>query len=682
MSSRTNLAQIGITSVTTMLGNMMSNSAIDAWQHSKTDSEYYYNSVQVYQQIRKFTSDLSLVEYEIAVTILDEDSFVISSKGTNTKERYFRTETSLDEQQQAYIFEYFKQNKGSLVLPVYFENNLSEIYYIVKRISNDRDLLYIVKLPYHILFGNKHDQEFILFDSSQPLAYSSNASRDMEAFERIFKAFVERESPARGEVSFEFQNKIISVDNFNNIGWSILYINKGFGINTVQVLLYILFFILLLLLALLLSHFITANLYRPIKSVISEIATEPSDKQLDEFNLLTQNTSKIKILSEQLQTVLNENEALVAQRYYRDLLFGVSANPELYKDCQIEECNYCVAVIEFQTYEGESTENAIFLLKNNIYAYTQEQGNMYYISTGYYSCAVILRAGTLLEAREAVLKIINPLNESIELKASISDIHPGTENIKLCYKEALQILEYKYLYDKSKILTMQQITSLDLTTYHYPLITENRLIQCVIEGKEEGIDIFKELVSENIQHRNLSPGTLKNFIFALIGTLSRIFQELKTSPLQLMGEDIHFSALYEMWNSATIILQLENIIKDIIEAVNAKSNRTGDELLHQMLDYIHENYSKDIMLIDLADKFNISIKYCSALFKKLKDDNFKNYLNKYRIERAQEFIKHHPDIKITELSKMVGFNSSNSFIRVFSRYTGITPKTFAEKVTE
>ena len=86
------------------------------------------------------------------------------------------------------------------------------------------------------------------------------------------------------------------------------------------------------------------------------------------------------------------------------------------------------------------------------------------------------------------------------------------------------------------------------------------------------------------------------------------------------------------------------------------------------------------MLNDKADELGISEKYCSNLYKKISDDNFKNFLNKYRIERAKEIIMKNNNIKITDLSTMVGFNSSNTFIRVFSKYTGTTPKTFANQL--
>lgn len=47
---------------------------------------------------------------------------------------------------------------------------------------------------------------------------------------------------------------------------------------------------------------------------------------------------------------------------------------------------------------------------------------------------------------------------------------------------------------------------------------------------------------------------------------------------------------------------------------------------------------------------------------------------------AKEILRDDPSIKIVDLSAMVGFNSSNSFIRVFSKYEGITPGAYVDRI--
>ena len=58
--------------------------------------------------------------------------------------------------------------------------------------------------------------------------------------------------------------------------------------------------------------------------------------------------------------------------------------------------------------------------------------------------------------------------------------------------------------------------------YSYPLQTEKRLIQCVLDGKEEALDIFDDVIRENIANKDLSRENLQNLIYAFIGTISRI----------------------------------------------------------------------------------------------------------------------------------------------------------------
>ena len=101
-----------------------------------------------------------------------------------------------------------------------------------------------------------------------------------------------------------------------------------------------------------------------------------------------------------------------------------------------------------------------------------------------------------------------------------------------------------------------------------------------------------------------------------------------------------------------------------------------------MRKYIHEHYSEPIMLIDLSEEFNLTPKYCSEVFNRFSGDNFKNYLNRYRINMAQKIITEDPDVRIAELASRVGFSSSNTFIRVFDRYMGVTPKQYADSVKE
>ena len=128
------------------------------------------------------------------------------------------------------------------------------------------------------------------------------------------------------------------------------------------------------------------------------------------------------------------------------------------------------------------------------------------------------------------------------------------------------------------------------------------------KAKREALQIFDQLIRTNLADKTLSIESIQSFVYVLIGTLGRVFQELKTSPEALLKEDLNFKYLYEHWNDSVTITTLRHAIQDILTAVNCRGETNDEKLLNEMIHYIHTNYTDDIMLNDMADQFNISPK--------------------------------------------------------------------------
>lgn len=677
--TKANNSDFAINVITKNLSEFTRTPELKEWVTTKNSSTYYYNSLRIYTNLKKLSTNLSLIDYDMAVTILDDSSSVISQVGTFTKDIYFETETSLTSDQVDYIFHYFKYNSAPLTLPSYKDDKLDSIYYMVKQSYDDSAMLFLVKIPYKTLFGKDYDQSFMIHDGHKVIGVNNINDSQEELTEYLVSNLEQVDNIT---TPYYLQDLIVFSYSLNETGWKIAYVYENISLDFTKILIYFIIPLLFLItLALLISKLITEILYKPIKEIILELQPEATDnKILDEFELLKQNTSKLSILSTQLQNTLKENDLLVSQKFYRGLLLGNDVDPILHKQFKTNDKDYCAAIIEFQYRNDTFTNDEIFFYKNNISSKSLEYKNLQYINISHDQCAMIVQTNTLDDAKYRISEVIDTVNEFINIKVSISDIRYGIDNINTCFNEALKILEYKHLYVNNEIITMNEVSDLVDSTYYYPLLTENRLIQNIIEGNQEAIEIFDNLIRENIQHRNLGSYTLKNFIFVLIGTLNRVFQELKTTPEEFLDENIDFEKLYNSWNNVNIINQMKQVITSILEKVNTQNENIDDTLLNDMRQYIFENYSDDIMLNDMASEFNISPKYCSALFKRLSDDNFRNFLNKYRVDKAKEFLEADPELKISDLSTMVGFNSSSNFIRVFGKYVGLTPKAFADQI--
>lgn len=105
--------------------------------------------------------------------------------------------------------------------------------------------------------------------------------------------------------------------------------------------------------------------------------------------------------------------------------------------------------------------------------------------------------------------------------------------------------------------------------------------------------------------------------------------------------------------------------------------------INRAIQCINENYNEDISLEWVSEQINISPQYISMLFKQDFGENFLSYLNRIRVEKAKHFLGDKQTFyKINTIGEMVGFNNVNTFMRVFKKYTGMTPGKYREMINE
>ena len=416
------------------------------------------------------------------------------------------------------------------------------------------------------------------------------------------------------------------------------------------------------------SSLITQSLYRPIRELVSETkGIVPADNEDDEITLLKRGAAQAQQLSKDLRETLSEKERLLNYKQNRDLLFGILP-PEADRK---EEQLYVVAVLSLHNL---ATEEQRYLLKQYLQEKLEGSAGARYINTEDISCALILEVGSLEQAKRFINEMLegSPADDAVQI--ALSDPGFGLESIKTLYVQCSLFLQYKYLYRQQRFLSADLIQLKADENYSYPLSAENNFIEAVLRGNPESLKLFDRIISQNEKIMLSAPQTQRRFVLMLTGTLHRILREFYMEiPLSY-----DLSELDEEWQNPEVFDRIRQNISDILSFVESKEKQEDDDLAKTLLTYIQEHYHEDIMLVDLAEKINASEKYCSMLFKQSVGENFKTYLNNFRIERAKEILKAEPNAKISDVAERVGFNSANTFIRVFSKRVGMTPKAFAD----
>lgn len=134
-------------------------------------------------------------------------------------------------------------------------------------------------------------------------------------------------------------------------------------------------------------------------------------------------------------------------------------------------------------------------------------------------------------------------------------------------------------------------------------------------------------------------------------------------------------------NKVLLQLLLSELLIMITEYVGALKEKEYDShqivntKVDKILKYISGNYSDELTLTSIAEKFYISPFYLSKIFKKSTNLSIVEYINSLRIREAKELLEH-SSVKIADIAEKVGFSSSSHFSRTFKLVTGLSPQQY------
>lgn len=105
------------------------------------------------------------------------------------------------------------------------------------------------------------------------------------------------------------------------------------------------------------------------------------------------------------------------------------------------------------------------------------------------------------------------------------------------------------------------------------------------------------------------------------------------------------------------------------------TSNTANSTILKVIQYVKANYNTDLKLEMLGDLFNCNSAYLGKKFREYTGVPFNTYLDIIRIEAAKNMLVQ-SELKIYEISKLVGYSNTDYFYLKFKRHTNMTPKEF------
>lgn len=684
--------------ISAIMETFESSEALTCWVSTQNDSYYYYYPIQLRSEIQLANSTLNDFVFYLSFTTIAEEDFFISATSTVSKANFFSsTHTTLSRAEWDNALAYFENGGSTYVTAHYTDDVITELFCIFYNFGEIDGAVCLLSIDPQNLISSQITSPYYLIPTDTALAPLVSTLNEIDdatfAQDIALLNSALLETPEQSSFFVESDGKHILYVSTPSLPFAIAFPIEVTLLTQSNFVLIAFFPIALFLFFMLpISLFLSTTLYRPVSTILSDLLITDTPNRsflnttvaIDEFKIIQENTTSTSLLNQALVELQKEKFGIKKELYYRALLWGIPN-----EDCPLNatelELSYYVILIEYRLKENDSPNQDIELL----YQKNLVKTKMHSCSTScevFYYNDVENALDSIICNEDGLACVITRLEEVVQESATRLDffitrsnlVHRVT-NIHHAFDEARKLTEYRYTLPSNKILTAGDIIKKSRDYYYLPLSIENQLITNIASGNKNALAIYDRVLRLNQFGKPFTSETRRDFVFVLVNTIQRVFQELKQTPEELLARPLDTQTLLDTWDAENIWSRIRLLINEILDALNQTTPKENN-LHFIMQDFIASHYAEDIMLNDLANYCNLTPSYCSALFKSHFDGvTFKVYLNQYRIKTACTLLVTNPNIKLTELSTLVGFNSANSFIRAFNKEVGCPPKAYAEK---
>ncbi|MBD0383828.1 response regulator [Paenibacillus sp. WST5] len=120
-------------------------------------------------------------------------------------------------------------------------------------------------------------------------------------------------------------------------------------------------------------------------------------------------------------------------------------------------------------------------------------------------------------------------------------------------------------------------------------------------------------------------------------------------------------------------------IVQIAEWGKAGNEVTKPNSVARARQFIEQNCTRDLSLLEVAEHVGMNPTYFSVLFKEEVGESYIKYVTRYRMELAKSLLG--KGLKVNEVSEKVGYHTYRHFSEVFKKYTGATPGQYKDQLT-
>ena len=652
-----------------------------------TDSDTVYN-------LKKLQNDLSIhkAHQEAVVNIgvyFSSMDKIITDSSNYTHEQFYNSILFKDNISLAEFEEKLKTKQTEIMVTSSSDHSYEQLT-IIRPIytdynSNKVSIIYSVqpKKVFDIFTGMSDDLSESFFAITQGNSFLSQSDNFPQGinFEQIFSSpenkFFEC---GNGYMAIKTESFLPS-SNYIYLVWEDAILNKVQFVETILTIAIILILIILAIAAYLLS----CKSFSPIAALVSNSSDQKGYYSLDSYNdisLLVTDTininNNLRSTIDRQRKCINDNlfitflqNSMDMSKQTIDILFA-DITPQLDKQF------FNVVLMTIENNSELSNDIAQLTTIENMRRILEENGVLLALIPNETGKIIILANHNKEEdTLEQIMKKFSSFlstKHKIEVSLSIGRRFDDLNMFSKSYEDALfhdSTSADGYLLDEN--------SERELKNVFYTAEDKKNLINYVLNFDHGNVTAFFDNLTYVLFVENTLTYRLLSLIrYSLSETLSEIVYKFHSNnDLENVLNDCRLALEGQKYlESYKTIARCFSKVTTILSRLE---NMTGDDLRTSIDNYVKKNYAvPDISLNHIAKEFNFSYSYLSKFFKKEFGCTFVNYLHQIRIEASKPLLRD-SSLPISEIASKIGYLSSNTFIKTFKKYEGMSPGEFRKR---
>jgi two-component system, response regulator YesN len=264
-------------------------------------------------------------------------------------------------------------------------------------------------------------------------------------------------------------------------------------------------------------------------------------------------------------------------------------------------------------------------------------------------------------------------SEGIQSLIGISKIDPlhTPEGVHHAYLQAVRTLEYLRIRKPCDILVFDEIQLPQVGAVSYFAELLQSLELSILKNDAVVIESVMERMIDYIRSDGMPPHMVRSTYLNTISVILNGLQRFRQDDQNLLHlTDAAYQQRYTLEEMAGIMKESCGKLCDMMRNMLPPAQTVSQEEIIAVIEThgMDANFSQQL----IADHFGMSVSNFSYHFKRTMGQNFKEYIDRLRIQKSIQLLRS-TDQPLDSISSQVGYANTSSYIRSFKKIVGTTP---------